>query len=343
MKIGIIGLECAGKKTLFRILSAEGKNMVKKGSVEFSNTAVADPRVAFLSGLFNPKKTTYAHLEFVLTPSITGDPKNDNQILGLLHNVDGLILLVRAFDLEGLSKSDPEKDFRTIRDDLVFNDLVKVESISEKALKRHLKMKDPAAEKELQVLEKCKKVLEEGKPLTALELNEQEKVLVRNFDFLSRKPLYVLVNVPEDQAANPPARNLGDAISESLSLGIEEEIFKLEPAEQKEFLESLSLKEPGLNRILRDCYRMMELISFFTTGEDEVKAWTIRSGTTAKTAAGTIHSDIEKGFIRAEIIGYDDFAKAGGEKEAKKLNLFRLEGKEYQMKDGDIVHFRFNV
>jgi len=343
LKIGIIGLEFAGKKTLMRILSNEGKNIVKKGSLELSTTQVVDPRIEFLSNLYKPKKTTFARLEFVLTPSITGDEKKDKEIFSLLNGVDGLILILRDFCLEGLPDPSPEKNFHNIKENLIINDLIKLESITEKFNKRHQKSTDMSVENEKNLIEKCKKHLEKGLMLFTLQLTEFEESIIKNFDFLSRKPMYVLVNVSEDKIQKELLFNFDSIFYSSISLGIEEEIFRLEKSEQEEFLLSLGLKEPALNRVIRDCYRMLDLISFFTTGEDEVKAWTVKRGTNARSAAGTIHSDMERGFIRAEVISYDDFVKAGSEKEAKKLNLYRLEGKDYIVQDGDIIHFRFNV
>jgi ribosome-binding ATPase YchF (GTP1/OBG family) len=220
---------------------------------------------------------------------------------------------------------------------------MKVESLIEKTEKRAKKMKEAQAEKEYALLLKCKARLDTGASLQSAELNEEEQILVRNFDFLTRKPVFVLVNVGEDRITAETGYDFGGFPSGQLSLKIEEEIFGLPEAEQKEFLDSLGLKEPGLSRIIHACYSMTNLISFFTTGEDEVKAWTIRQGTNARAAAGAIHSDIERGFIRAEVTHYDDFIRAGSDQEAKKLNLLKLEGKEYVVLDGDIVHFRFNV
>ena len=343
MKIAIVGMEYAGKKTLFRILSNGGKNLVKRGSIEFSNTPVLDGRVTELSRIFNPKKTTYAQLEFIMTPSLSGDKKAANQTLNLIHAVDGLILLVRDFELEGLDPSQAMKDFSAVRDDLLFNDLMKVESLIEKTEKRAKKMKEVQAEKEYSLLVKCKTHLDTNASLQTIDLNEEEKILIRNFDFLTRKPVFVLVNVSEDKLSADSKQDFGGFPNGRLALKIEEEIFSLPENEQKEFLDSLGLKEPGLAKIIHACYAMTNLISFFTTGEDEVKAWTLKAGSGARTAAGVIHSDIERGFIRAEVIGYDDFIKAGSDHEAKKLNLLRLEGKDYVIKDGEIVHFRFNV
>jgi ribosome-binding ATPase len=343
MKIGIVGLEYAGKKTLFSILSNGGKNLLKRGSVEYAQCKVHDERIAELSNHYNPKKTTYAQLEFILTPSITSDRKGSAKTLDAIHAVDGIIIVLRDFRLEGLDPPSAEKDFASVYSEIIFSDLLKCESLMEKTEKSAKKAKEPQAEKEFALLEKCKTCLESEKPLKQAVLNEEELILVQSFDFLTRKPIFVLVNIDEADIGKEKKLNLSGIPAEPLSVKIESEIFNLPEAEQKEFLDALGLKEPGLKKVIHDCYRLTDCISFFTTGEDEVRAWTITNGTNARKAAGTVHSDMEKGFIRAEVVHYEDFMRAGNEKEAKKLNLYRLEGKEYLMKDGDIVNFRFNL
>jgi len=343
MKIGIVGLAMAGKKTLFQILSENGKNLVKRGNVELALTTVLDNRLKKLSDMYNPKKTTYAHLEFILTPSITKENKGSTKALNAIHSVDGIVIVVKDYAMTSDDKSTPQEDFEFVYNEIIFNDLFNVESRLEKIEKMIRKINDPLQKKHKIILEKVKTHLEENKALRDMDMNEEEATIIQSFDFLSMKPYLVLVNIDESAIGQKGKYDfLGNGF-ETLSLKIEDEMSLLESEEQQEFLGSLGLKESGLNKLIADSYKITNLISFFTAGEDEVKAWTIKKNTNARKAAGEIHSDIEKGFIRAEVISYDDFIKAGSEKEAKNQKLYRLEGKDYLVQDGDIINFRFNV
>jgi len=343
MKIGIVGLDLAGKKTLFNILTGNGKNMVKKGSVELALTTVDDDRITELAKVYNPKKTTYAQLEFILTPSITREERGSAKTLNAIHSVDGIIIVVKDYSFGSNDKSSPVNDFNFIYNEIVFNDFINVGTNLEKINKQLIKIKDSQLKQEREILEKIREWLEKELPLSQCKLNPDEVKLLRKYDFLSIKPYMVLVNIDEKDIGSPKKYDFKNAPYETLSLKIESEINLLEKDEQREFLESLGLKESGLSKLIRKSYQIANLISFFTVGDDEVKAWTIKNGISAKEASGKIHSDIEKGFIRAEVIHYDDFIKAGSEKEAKKLNLYRIEGKDYIVNDGDIINFRFNV
>lgn len=343
MRIGLLGMDLAGKKTLFQILSGHGKHLLKKGSVEFAQTIVEDERLAWLNTIYNPKKLTYAQLEFVLAPPVTRESKGSSQALNALHAVDGIICVVQAFSMDGGEDPAPEKDLDYLSSEIIFGDLFKCESMLAKLVKKARAKKDPAIDRERELILKCKAWLESEKPLREMEFGIEEIKTVHSFDFLSMKPVLVLFNIPEDQIGSPPELNSGGFPAEYLSLKIEEEIAMLDPEDQKAFMEEAGLKEQGLKKLIRDSYTITGLISFFTVGDDEVKAWTIPSGTPARTAAGSIHSDIEKGFIRAEVVSYDDFKTAGSEKQARQNNSFRLEGKEYPVLDGDIINFRFNI
>ncbi len=339
--MGIVGLPLAGKKTLFNILSCSGKNVIKRKSGEVAITKVHDERIDKLSEIYDPKRTIYADMEFVLAPSIEKDKKGNP--LGELQKVDGLFIVIKGFSLYPGEDVDPERDFNYIYSELILFDLDMVERALSRVEKVLGKVKDPNLPRRYEVLKKCRAHLEEEKPLKLLDFSKDEIELIRDLGLLTLKPMMVLFNIHENDIGRKIDFPVKDIPYDAISLKIEEELMGFSEEEQKEFLADMGLVEPALTRIVKDAFKSLDLISFFTVGKDEVRAWPIKKGTTAKRAAREVHSDIERGFIRAEVIAYEDFIKAGSEKEAKKLNLYRLEGKDYIVQDGDIINFRFNV
>jgi len=342
MKVmGIVGLPLAGKKTLFNILSNMGKNIIKRKTGEIAIAKVKDERIDKLSSIYKPKRTIYADMEFILAPSIEKDKKGNP--LGELQKTDGIFIVIKNFSLYPGDKISPKEDFNFIFSELIFFDLDMTERALSRIEKIVNKVKDLNLPRKREVLKKCKTHLEEEKPLKTIGLKEDEIELIKDLGLLTLKPIMVVFNIDENDIGEEIEFPIEGIPYDAVSLKIEEELMTLSEEEQKEFLFDMGLKEPALARIVKDAFRSLDLISFFTVGKDEVRAWPIKKGTTAKKAAREVHSDIERGFIRAEVIHYDDFIKAGSEKEAKRLNLYRLEGKDYIVKDGDIINFRFNV
>ena len=362
MKMGIVGLPTTGKTTLFNLLT--GQNIetsgFSTGKVE-AHTGMAkipDERIDFLASQYHPKKTTYATVELVDVPGLVKGASTGkgvgNQFLDAVRKADALIHLVRVFDnpqvMHPEGSVDPLRDVETIAMELLFSDLGIIENrigrinAGKKITKEHL------AEKA--VLEKCQEALENGQLLHEMELDDEEQELLRNFGFLSEKPMMLVANIDEAQLAS------GDfAMKEALeaycadhrlpliilSAQTEQEISQLDTEEREMFMEELHIQEPGIHQVARTAYDLLGLISFLTAGEDEVRAWPIRRETVARKAAGKIHTDIEKGFIRAEVTAFADYQEHPSMVKLKELGKVRLEGKEYVVQDGDIMNFRFNV
>lgn len=351
MKVGIVGYARSGKTTLFNALTGAKAAVGAFGSRD-ANVAVIkvpDERVDRLAEIHRPKKVTYAEVEFVdVAPGESASDKAlDSAALTALKNADALVHVVRAFENEAvlhpLGDVDPARDARTLEEELQITDLI----IIEKRLERLEKENKRDAEHKL--LTRCKEHIEAGAPLRTLDLNPQEEKDLMGFTFLSRKPLLLLANYGEEGIGRPDPGRLRDYAAEhnetliELCGAMEMEVVQLPPEERQAFRDELGLGEESRTRFLQAAYDKLGLMSFLTAGEPEVRAWTIRKGTRAVDAAGVIHSDIQRGFIRAEVVGYDDFMRAGSNAKAKELGLLRLEGKEYIMQDGDIVLFRFNV
>ncbi len=355
MQLGILGLPKSGKTTLFNTLTASQQATDKYATSSQTNIGVAtvrDVRLEALRDLFNPKRYVPATVQYVDIPGIKKGESAESLDLAKLKTVDALVHVARAFEdpeiLHADGSVDPARDVATGDLELILADHDIVErrlERLEKAVKRGL---TPEELRERQILsEVLLPALESEKPLREVELEAEDEKRLRGFQLLSAKPLLIVVNAGEDRAAEPPGSfgvELRPAVrAVTVSAPIEQEISALSPDEQREFLADLGLAEPSLDRVTRASYDLLGVISFFTVGEDEVRAWTIRRGTRAREAAGAIHSDIERGFIRAEVVPCDDLIRLKTLAACRDAGLLRLEGKEYVVKDGDVVHFRFNV
>ena len=355
MQLGILGLPKVGKTTLFNILTASAQDTDKFSASKKTHMAVAkvpDPRLAQLRDMFNPKRYVPATVEYVDIPGLEKGKGSESLNLGELRNSTALIHVVRAFDdpelpLEG--GIDPARDIESIDLELVLADYELVERRVER-LERSAKGKISDDEKrELEILrDRVLPALESEMPVRSLELEADDEKRLRGFQLLSAKPMLHVINVDEDQAASATPESFGVKTSEHtralvVSAPIEAEIAQLSAEEQAEFLADLGLEESSLDRVVRASQELLGLISFFTVGEDEVRAWPIRRGTVARDAAGTIHSDISRGFIRAEIVPWDALLRLKTTSKCREEGVLRLEGKEYVVHDGDVANFRFNV
>ncbi len=358
MRIGIIGLPQVGKTTLFNLLTEAGAS-TGFGNKDKANIGVAnvpDERIDYLAGVYNPKKTTYAQIEFVDLAGFgpNGNGQDTREFLTALQDVDAVVQVVRAFHSDMVphfrGEIDTMRDPDLLQSELVLTDLGLLETRLERLNKGRMKQKD--AKTDLALLEKCRIHLEEEQPLSQVEFTSEEAAGLRQYTFYTAIPMLLAVNLDEEELAADAYPRKEELSSWAAARRIpvipicgklEEEIIGLPPAERRPFLEDLGLDETGIQRLARAVYRHLGLISYFTVGSDEVRAWTVIAGMNARQAAGKIHSDIERGFIRAEVVGYEDFCSVGSMTQAKEKGLCRLEGKEYIVQDGDIIDFRFNV
>jgi ribosome-binding ATPase len=345
VKVALVGFQGSGKTSVFNALTGQHAEtgLGKKGA-NLGRIQVPDERVKKLSEIYQPKKTTYAEIHFV---DVAGPADKraerglDATLVAAIREADALVNVVRAFENPQLTSSvDPVRDIKAFDDELILTDLVQIET-------RVSRLKKQARTKELDLMEKLQADLEAGKSLRNVELPEEDRQAVSGFRFLSQKPMLIVVNLAEEALRGDLPQSITEAaMSRGLeAIGmcatIEAEIMAMEPQDQAAFLADLGLKEPVRTRFIQAAYRLLDLISFLTSGEDEVRAWTIRRGTGARLAAGKIHSDIERGFIRAEVTAFTDFIACGGsEARCKEAGKTRLEGKDYVVLDGDIVHFR---
>ena len=363
MKLGIVGLPNVGKSTMF--------NSITKAGAECANypfctiepnvgvVAVPDERVDKLAQMYKPQKITKAVVEFVdIAGLVKGASKGEglgNKFLSHIRETDAIVEVVRCFEDSNVvhvdGSVDPIRDIETINLELIFADIETVNKRLDKA-RKNLKA-DKKYQEEIDLLEKIKENLENGISARTLDYSEEEQVLVKDMFLLTTKPILYVANISEEQLENPDEDEMVKKVKEyaakekaeviPLCVKMEEELSGLEEADKKEMLEALGLEESGLDKVIKRSYDLLGLMSFLTAGEPEVRAWTIKKGTKAPQAAGKIHSDIERGFIKAEVVSFNDLIREGNMVAAKEKGLVRSEGKEYIMQDGDIVLFKFNV
>jgi len=354
MKTGIIGLPQVGKSSLFKILTKarveeHGRSNPREAHIGVAR--VPDERLEKLSALYSPKKTTFASVEFVDVAAIGQEALKETTFLTNLRNVDALIHVLRAFEDEAIPHQgpvDPLRDAKNVEFELMVSDLQQVEKRIERVEKDMKKGRTADLEREQALLLRSKESLEKEIPLRELEMTQEEKKLIRGFMFLSQKPILYVLNLNESTTLGADLEAaVGRYKLEGINAGataicgkVEAELAEMDDAEAADFLESYGLHESGLVRLIRKSYELLGLISFFTAGEDECRAWTVPVGSKAQQAAGAIHSDLEHHFIRAETIRWDHLLDAGSEAAARAKGTLRLEGKEYIVQDGDVMHIR---
>lgn len=366
MKCGIIGWSTVGKTTVFNLLTKGNARVRKYGGAaadapNVGMTTVPDPRLDFLTRLYSPKKHTPAAVEFVdVAGMVPGQAKADGfspAMLAALREADALLHVVRCFTAPDIpppnGRVDPARDAELVDLELMLADLAVVERRLDRLQTdraKHAVENDTVARKETRVLERLHGELERAVPLRTVNLTADEERLVRGYRFLSQKPLILVANIDEDRLnETEPAPDLfayaaaHSLPAAALSATLEGELAQLDPSEAALFMNDLGLAEAARDRLLRQSYRALKLLSFFTVGEDECRAWTLPAGSTAVDAAGKIHSDLARGFIRAEVVSFEAFQSLGSWSAAKTAGRLRLEGKEYVVQDGDLIDFRFNA
>ncbi len=361
MKVGLLGFPKVGKTTLLNILTGAHVSVDKYASARSQpNVGVArvpEPRVDRLSAMFRPKKTTYAHVDFLDVQGLQKGEATQSLDLKEMRNVDAIAHVVRAFRdpeiVHGEGPIDPRRDIETMETELILADLDVAQRRLERLELNLRKGKNKDDEAELPILRRCLEALERERPIREIEMQEEELRRIRGFAFLTAKPLLIILNLDEGDVRRIPTfvkdfgleghAGRGHRALCPISAKVEEEIAALDAADAKAFLDDLGLTEPAKDRLIRAAFGLLGLIQFFTAGEDECRSWPIRRGTKAPRAAGAIHSDIERGFIRAEVVAFDELVAAGSLAAARERAQLRAEGKDYVVRDGDVINFRFNV
>jgi GTP-binding protein YchF len=355
MQTGIVGLPQVGKTTLFRILTrAHLDEKSTRGATHIGVARVPEPRIDQLAELYKPRKVTYATVEYVDVGGIQRDRARDSAVLAPLRQVDALAHVLRVFDDPAVphpaGSIDPLRDAQSLELELMLSDLEQIERRIERVEKDLKKKKDTVGEQELALLTRCRLSIEGETPLRELEFTAEERKMLTGFMFLSLRPMLYVLNLGDDEVDKMDAaverhgleklRGRQQSAVVAICGRIEAELAELDDAAAAELLGAYGLKQPGLHRLIRATYDLMGLISFFTAGEPEVRAWTIRRGASAVKAAGAIHTDIERGFIRAEVVRCEDLLAAGSLPAAREKGQVRLEGKEYVVQEGDVILFR---
>ena len=354
MKLGIIGLPQSGKTTVYNALTRSNQPVVISGKVELHTAVVEipDPRIERLVDMFHPRKTTPARVTYVDISGLEGSGLGN--IAGQLRNelglMDGFIHVVRCFENDNVphiaGKIDPASDITRMESELLLNDLIAIEGKLERLNQEHGKgggRTKAEVEADIELFQRMQAALSEEKPLRALQLDDKEEKSISGYQFLSHKPMLVVLNLGEGQPAPDVSAVTEYSRVVPLQGSLEMEIAQLPPEEANEFLQEYGIQEPSLYRMIRESYDLLGLQSFFTVGEDEVRAWTVRRGAPAAEAAGVIHSDLQKGFIRAEVVPYEVLSALGSMAAAREAGKLQLEGKDYIVQDGNIMHVRFNV
>ncbi len=339
MKLGIIGLPQSGRSTIFAAL-AGARGEASKKDQRIITVKVMDDRLDFLSAMYKPQKTTYSRIEYLLPSDLVSG--SEDVIWNLARTCEGLIHVVRNFTDAAGAGPEPEGDFKRLEQDMILSDLGVVEKRIER-IEKDIKRGKKSEEEEYLLLKSCAETLESGRPLRISPLLS-ESPLLKGFTFLSAKPQLVIVNNDDEDESMPPWKSAPEDVEMCVIRGrIQMEIAAMPEEDAEEFIIGYHIEKSALDRLIGMSYKLLNLISFFTVGEDEVKAWTVREGTPALEAAGEVHTDMQQGFIRAEVVSYDDLKRHGNFREARGAGRVRLEGKEYVVQDGDIINFRFNV
>lgn len=356
--VGLIGPPTSGKTTIFNLLTGQRQETrnysLGKSEVHQGSSLVLDERLDFLAEVFKPKKKIYAAIDFLDVAGLSKegqlpDEMRDSYIMPL-KNADALIYVIRGFDLPGQDPADPAGDLEALFIEMGLSDLKIIETRLEKLKKSLKRIKNPDDEKQIGVLQQCREELLKGNKISDLDLKEKDEILIRGFSFLTAKPLLALLNIGDEKANLPIRTEWTEALKKIIGFdpitifgATELELQDMSSEEAAPFLEDLGLTESGLERFVRETYRRLGLITFFTGAEKEVHAWTLKRGMRAIDAARTIHTDLARGFIRADVLGYDDFRQAGSLAAGREAGKFHVEGADYEVRDGDYILVRFNI
>jgi ribosome-binding ATPase len=353
MRVAIVGFPYSGKTTLFRAISGVPLDHLKSAEESLAAVKVPEPRLDKLEAMFQPKKRTEASIDFIDLP---GSTEGDREHAGLtkhlptLRQSEALLVIVRGFASEAVpvhgNRVDPERDLKELRDEMLLADLMicdnRIDKL-EKAIPRPSKERDQLKH-ELAVLQRCREALENEKPLRNLVQPGEEEFMLRSFGFLTQKPLIVVINIGEQDIAKPPRfKDPHAAATIATCVEIEAEIIQMDRADRPEFMQGYGIQALARDRIVRACFDALGLIMFFTCGDTEVRSWSIPGGTTAVEAAGKIHTDLARGFIKAETVAYDELIAAGSMRDVKAAGKLRMEPKHYVIQDGDVILIKFNV